>query len=90
MLITNEGIIMRTPIGSISVIGRNTSGVKIMNIDTESGVYVASIAKTRAGDSDDSDETDGSEADEAETDGDTEAKTDEAGASEEADASENE
>lgn len=46
MLITTEGIIMRTPITSISVIGRNTQGVKIMNV--KSGVKVAGIAKVRS------------------------------------------
>ena len=49
---------MRTPISSISLIGRNTSGVRIMNIDTEAGVYVASIAKTRGGDSESSEDED--------------------------------
>ena len=53
LLITNEGIIMRTQISSISLIGRNTSGVRIMNIDTESGIYVASITKTKSGDNED-------------------------------------
>ena len=48
LLITNEGIIMRTSIASISLIGRNTSGVKIMNIDPESGVYIAAITKTKS------------------------------------------
>ena len=66
MLITNEGIIMRTPIASISLIGRNTSGVRIMNIDTESGVYVASIAKTRAGENDEEDAEGSEDTDDAE------------------------
>ena len=39
---------MRTSIASISLIGRNTSGVKIMNIDPESGVYIAAITKTKS------------------------------------------
>ena len=55
MLITNEGIIMRTPISSISVIGRNTQGVRIMNVDTEHDVRVASIAKVRSEDAEDMD-----------------------------------
>ena len=38
---------IRTPIEGISVIGRNTSGVKIMNVDRADGEYVASIAKAR-------------------------------------------
>ena len=47
MLITNEGIIIRMAVSDISIIGRNTSGVKLMNIDPESDVRVASIAKVR-------------------------------------------
>jgi len=47
MMITNEGIIIRISVKDISVIGRNTSGVKLMNIDSESNTYIASIAKVR-------------------------------------------
>lgn len=47
MMITNEGIIIRISVKDISVIGRNTSGVKLMNIDPESNTYIASIAKVR-------------------------------------------
>ncbi len=47
IMITTAGIIIRIPVSTISVIGRNTSGVKLMNIDKESGVKVASIAKIR-------------------------------------------
>ena len=47
MLITNEGIIIKMRVNTISIIGRNTSGVKLMDIDPESGVVVASIAKVR-------------------------------------------
>lgn len=47
MLITNEGILIRMGVSDISVIGRNTSGVKLMSIDTESNVRVATIAKVR-------------------------------------------
>lgn len=47
MLITNEGIIIRMAVSDISIIGRNTSGVKLMNIDPESDIKVASIAKVR-------------------------------------------
>ena len=46
MLITTEGIIMRTAVSSISIIGRNTQGVKIMNVNKD--VKVASIAKVRS------------------------------------------
>ncbi|MEG0355809.1 MAG: DNA gyrase C-terminal beta-propeller domain-containing protein, partial [Lachnospiraceae bacterium] len=47
MLITTEGILIRLSICDISIIGRNTSGVKLMNIDQESDIVVASIAKVR-------------------------------------------
>ena len=47
MLITNEGIIIRMAVNDISIIGRNTSGVKLMNVDQDSDVRVASIAKVR-------------------------------------------
>ncbi|MFR2318131.1 MAG: DNA gyrase subunit A [Enterocloster sp.] len=47
MLITTEGIVIRMSVDDISVIGRNTSGVKMMNIDQDSDIKVASIAKVR-------------------------------------------
>lgn len=47
MLITNEGIIIQMEVNNISIIGRSTSGVKLMNIDQESDIVVASIAKVR-------------------------------------------
>ena len=34
-------------VDDISIIGRNTSGVKLMSIDADSNVRVASIAKVR-------------------------------------------
>lgn len=58
MLITNEGIIIKMKVNTISVIGRNTSGVKLMNIDPESGVVVASIAKVRESSEDEDEELD--------------------------------
>ena len=45
MMITTEGIIIRLQCADISVLGRITSGVKMINL-TE-GVTVASIAKVR-------------------------------------------
>ena len=47
MMITNEGIIIRISVKDISIIGRNTSGVKLMNIDPNSDTRIASIAKVR-------------------------------------------
>ena len=57
MLITTEGIIMRTPVSSISVIGRNTQGVKIMNVDKD--VQVASIAKVKSAEEEELEEIEG-------------------------------
>ena len=48
MLITNEGIVMRTSVDSVNVIGRNTQGVKLMNIDKDSTVKVAGMARLSA------------------------------------------
>ena len=47
MMITTEGIIIRTMCDQISELGRITSGVKLMNIDKDSDIRVASIAKVR-------------------------------------------
>ncbi|MCD8371066.1 MAG: DNA gyrase subunit A [Clostridiales bacterium] len=47
MIITTEGIVIRISADSISVYGRNTSGVKLMDIDPGSDIRVASIAKVR-------------------------------------------
>ena len=57
MLITNEGILIRMGVDDISVIGRNTSGVKLMSIDADSDVRVASIAKVRESSRQDEEET---------------------------------
>ena len=51
MIITTEGIVIRLKVADISLLGRNTSGVKLINIDIESGVAVASIAKVRESES---------------------------------------
>ena len=56
MIITTEGIVIRLKVADISLLGRNTSGVKLINIDTESGVAVASIAKVRESESEVQDE----------------------------------
>ncbi len=47
MLITTEGIIIQMPVTDISLLGRITSGVKLINLDKESDITVASIAKVR-------------------------------------------
>ena len=53
MLITTEGIIIRMEVAGISILGRITSGVKLINLDE--GVKVAKVAKVR--EEDVSDET---------------------------------
>ena len=45
LLMTNEGVIIRLSVNDISVIGRNTSGVRLMNIDRNSNVRVAGFTK---------------------------------------------
>lgn len=47
MLITNEGIVIRIAVADISMIGRIAMGVKLMSIDRDSNVRVASVAKVR-------------------------------------------
>ncbi|MBP5530086.1 MAG: DNA gyrase subunit A [Lachnospiraceae bacterium] len=45
MMITSAGIIIQIPMDDVSIIGRHTSGVKLINL--EKGVKVAKIAKVR-------------------------------------------
>ena len=45
MLITTEGIIIRMKVSGISILGRVTSGVKLINLDE--GIKVAKVAKVR-------------------------------------------
>ena len=45
MMITDEGIIIQIPMSDVSIIGRATSGVKLINL--KEGVKVAKIAKVR-------------------------------------------
>ena len=66
MLITNEGVIIRMSLKDAKDIGRNTSGVKFMNIDPDSDTVIASIAKVRES------TTEAYEAELAETEADTE------------------
>ena len=47
MVITNEGIVIRTGCDDISLLKRITSGVKLMDIKAEEGIKVANIAKVR-------------------------------------------
>ncbi len=47
LLITNDGTVMRMSLRDAKDIGRNTSGVKFMNIDPASDTVIASVAKVR-------------------------------------------
>ena len=47
MIITTEGILIRMPVSGISILGRNTTGVKLINLDASKDIKVASIAKVR-------------------------------------------
>ncbi|MBO4799729.1 MAG: DNA gyrase subunit A, partial [Lachnospiraceae bacterium] len=58
MIITTEGIIIRTPVREVSISGRITSGVKLINMADD--ITIASIAKVR--------ETPDEEAEEEESD----------------------
>ena len=51
MLITNEGIIIRIDTDDISQLGRVTSGVKLMNLDSSKDIRIASIARVHDDDS---------------------------------------
>ena len=53
MIINTEGIVIRMECASISILGRITSGVKLINLQKND--KVASIAKVRKGDEDDND-----------------------------------
>ena len=54
MLITNQGIVIRLLCKDISMLGRITTGVKLINMDLENDITVASIAKVRQKSADES------------------------------------
>jgi DNA gyrase subunit A len=43
MMITKKGVIIRVPVAGIRVIGRNTQGVKVMNLDA--GDLIVDVAR---------------------------------------------
>ncbi|MCR5153857.1 MAG: DNA gyrase subunit A [Lachnospiraceae bacterium] len=47
MLITNEGVIIRMLVSDISIVGRITSGVKLIDLSKDKNAVVASIAKVK-------------------------------------------
>ena len=57
MLITSEGILIRISLGKVSVIGRNTSGVKFMDLPKNGDTVIASIAKVRESSEDEGEES---------------------------------
>lgn len=54
MIITNQGIVIRILCGAISVLGRITTGVKLINMDIEHDITVASITRVRQKSADES------------------------------------
>ncbi|MCC7345457.1 MAG: DNA gyrase subunit A, partial [Deltaproteobacteria bacterium] len=55
MLITNSGKIIRMPVNNISIIGRNTQGVRLINL--EEGEQVSAVAKLAESEEDEEKET---------------------------------
>ncbi|MFL5460536.1 MAG: DNA gyrase C-terminal beta-propeller domain-containing protein, partial [Gemmatimonadales bacterium] len=50
MMITRQGVIIRLPVDGIRVIGRNTQGVRVMNLDSGDAVVdVARVVKEDEG-----------------------------------------
>ena len=74
MIINTEGIIIRMKCDGISVLGRITSGVKLINL--KEGDTVASIAKVRKGDEEENENPDESD-DEKDSDENTDNSIDE-------------
>jgi DNA gyrase subunit A len=57
MLITRKGVLIRVPVKGISVIGRNTQGVRVMNLDA--GDSVVDVARVVSEDDDDLEDAEG-------------------------------
>ena len=55
MLITNDGTVIRTPVSSISVLGRNTQGVRLMRVGEDSKVVCVARAEAESEDEDGAD-----------------------------------
>ena len=47
LIITTEGIVIRLNVNDISTLGRITSGVKLIQVDADKDITVASFAKVR-------------------------------------------
>lgn len=61
MIITTEGIVIRTACDKISTLGRITSGVKVINLGKDGNIKVASITETKKEEFDEEGETAGEE-----------------------------
>ena len=59
MLVTRQGVIIRLPVDGIRVIGRNTQGVKVMNLDP--GDTVMDVARVVLEDEEEDERPDGAE-----------------------------
>ena len=60
MIITNKGIMIRQPVETIKVIGKNTQGVKLLRLDE--GAFISSITKVvKEEDAEDAEDAEGSE-----------------------------
>jgi DNA gyrase subunit A len=58
MLISNQGTLVRTRVGEISVLGRNTQGVRLINLrDGEQLVGLERIVETEEDESDNQEES---------------------------------
>ncbi len=69
LMITNDGTMIRIRVCEINIIGRNTSGVKLINLKKEDS-FVAGMAKVEASSEEDSEEGE-EEADSSEVSGET-------------------
>jgi DNA gyrase subunit A len=59
MMITKGGIIIRCPVQGIRVSGRNTQGVKLMNLDTDD--LIVDVARVQKEDEDEAEGAEGAE-----------------------------
>jgi len=60
MMITRHGVIIRVPVEGISVIGRNTQGVRVINLDA--GDFLVDVARVVKEDDGGTEEPTGDEA----------------------------
>ena len=67
LLITTEGIMIRMSLENISIIGRNASGVKLMNIDKDGDTTIASVTKVRESENDGEEDSEADPGEDADT-----------------------